>query len=121
MENLVGKNGQVRAAIYVRVSTGDQNCDRQEADLLAYADRCGYRVRKIFRETGSGVKLDRVERGRIMALARSRQIDIILVTELTRWGRSTIDLLDSLGQLQSWGISSPRQNDCFDHGDPRRI
>jgi len=110
VENLVGKNGQLRAAIYLRVSTGDQNCDRQEADLLAYADRCGYQVRKIFRETGSGLKLDRIERGRIMALARSRQIDIILVTELTRWGRSTIDLLDSLGQLQSWGISLIAQN-----------
>lgn len=65
---------------------------------------------EIFTEIGSGTKNDRVERKKIMALARSRQIDIILVSELTRWGRSTIDLLDSLGQLQSWGISLIAQN-----------
>lgn len=110
MNNLGGKSGQLRAAIYCRVSTGDQDCQRQRADLEIYATRCLYDVVEIFTEIGSGTKNDRVERKKIMALARSRQIDIILVSELTRWGRSTIDLLDSLGQLQSWGISLIAQN-----------
>ncbi|WP_269224744.1 recombinase family protein, partial [Klebsiella pneumoniae] len=42
-----------------------------------------------FKETGSGTKLDRAERKKVLALAQSRQIDAILVTELSRWGRST--------------------------------
>jgi Resolvase, N terminal domain len=49
-----------------------------------------------FRETGSGVKLDRAKRRKVMALAQARQIDAVLVTEPSRWGRSTTDLLATL-------------------------
>jgi DNA invertase Pin-like site-specific DNA recombinase len=67
-----------RAAIYCRVSTADQSCERQERDLTAFASRAGYDSTGIFKETGSGTKLDRAERRKIMALAQSRQIDVIL-------------------------------------------
>ncbi len=110
VEDSGGKSGQLRAAIYCRVSTHDQRCDRQSDELKAYADRCDYDVVQIYRETGSGAKLDRVERKRVIELARARSIDIILVSELTRWGRSTIDLIDTLTQLQSWGVSLIAQN-----------
>jgi len=40
-----------------------------------------------------------------MKLAQARQIDAILVTELSRWGRSTKDLLETLDQLASWKVS----------------
>lgn len=110
VENSGGNSGQLRAAIYCRVSTHDQRCDRQVADLASYADRCGYSVVQIYRETGSGAKCDRLERKRVIELARARSIDIILVSELTRWGRSTIDLIDTLHQLQSWGVSLIAQN-----------
>ena len=96
--------------IYCRVSTHDQNCDRQERDLKSYADRCDYHVVRIYKEVGSGAKNDRLERKKITELARARSIDIILVSELTRWGRSTIDLIDSLHQLQSYGVSLIAQN-----------
>jgi putative DNA-invertase from lambdoid prophage Rac len=38
-------------------------------------------------------------------LARARKIEVVLVTELTRWGRSTSDLVNTLHDLQSWGVS----------------
>ncbi|WP_310485101.1 recombinase family protein [Chamaesiphon sp. VAR_48_metabat_403] len=110
MENLEGKNGRLRCAIYVRVSTKDQNCDRQETELVSYAARCGYDVVGIFREIASGARIDRQERKKIIQLARNRSIDLILVSELTRWGRSTIDLIGTLHQLQSWGVSLVAQN-----------
>jgi putative DNA-invertase from lambdoid prophage Rac len=110
VQNLGGKSGRVRVGIYCRVSTHDQNCDRQQRELKSYADRCNYDVVEIFTETGSGAKLDRVERKRVISLARSREIDVILVSELTRWGRSTIDLIDSLTQLEAWGVSLVAQN-----------
>jgi DNA invertase Pin-like site-specific DNA recombinase len=78
-----------KAAIYCRVSTADQCCERQERDLRAFAERAGYEAVGVFKETGSGAKLDRVERRKVMALAQARQIDAVLVTELSRWGRST--------------------------------
>ena len=97
--------GQKRAAIYCRVSTADQSCERQERDLLAFAKRAGYEVVGVYKETGSGVKLDRAERQKVMALARVRQIDAVLVTEFSRWGRSTLDLLHTLEELETKRIS----------------
>ncbi|MBB4278658.1 hypothetical protein GGE12_006469 [Rhizobium mongolense] len=73
--------------------------------MAAFADRAGYEVVATFKETGSGAKLDRTERRKIMALAQSQQIDAILVAELSRWGRSTIDLLNTLCELEGWKVS----------------
>lgn len=94
-----------RAALYCRVSTADQSCARQQRDLTAFADRAGYEVVGTFKEIGSGVKLDRVERRKIMALAQARLIDAVLVTELSRWGRSTTDLLATLKELEARRVS----------------
>lgn len=94
-----------KAAIYCRVSTSDQSCERQERELLQFANRGGYEIVAIFKETASGAKADRKERKKLMALAQRREIDVILVSELTRWGRSTSDLLDTLTDLHSFKVS----------------
>lgn len=94
-----------RVAIYCRVSTADQSCARQERDLTAFADRAGYEVVGVFKETGSGVRLDRAERRKVMALAQARWIDAVLVSELSRWGRSTTDLLTTLKELEARRVS----------------
>jgi putative DNA-invertase from lambdoid prophage Rac len=97
--------GQKKVAIYCRVSTNDQSCERQERDLLAYAQRANFEVVGIFKETVSGVKEQRTQRKKLMVLAQDRQIEAILVTELTRWGRSTIDLMQSIHELAAWNVS----------------
>ncbi len=51
-----------RVAIYARVSSGDQSCERQLFELANYAERNGFEIVGIFKETGSGVKIDRIER-----------------------------------------------------------
>lgn len=108
-----------RAAIYCCVSTADQSCERQEHDLTAFADRAGYEVAAIFKETGSGTKLDRAERRKVMALAQARKIDAVLVTELSRWGRSTVDLLNTLRELEGWKVSVIAMNGmAFDLSSP---
>ena len=93
-----------KAALYCRVSTGDQSCERQERDLRAFAERGDFEIVAIFRETASGNINSRSERKKVMNLARDRQIEAVLVTELTRWGRSTIDLLHTLQELESCGV-----------------
>ncbi|MGE5659467.1 MAG: recombinase family protein [Actinomycetota bacterium] len=95
----------IRAAIYARVSTDDQNCDRQIADLTDFAGRAGYQIISIHRETASGAKTDRAERKKVMSLAQSRKIAAVLVTEASRWSRSTVDLLTTLQSLNAWGVS----------------
>ena len=92
-------------AIYCRVSTDDQSCGRQERDLRAFARRASHRIVAVFKETASGAKNDRIERKKVMALAQAREIDAILVTELSRWGRSTQDLVQTLDDLHSWKVS----------------
>ena len=94
-----------RAAIYARVSTSDQSCDRQVTELTAFAERGSYDVVGIFKETASGASANRNARNRLIDLAQARQIDAVLVTELSRWGRSTQDLLDTLNRLAGWKIS----------------
>jgi putative DNA-invertase from lambdoid prophage Rac len=108
-----------RAAIYCRVSTADQSCARQERDLTAFAARAGYEVVGVYKETGSGVRLDRAERKRVMALAQAREIDAVLVTELSRWGRGTLDLLRTLEELEGRRVSVIAMNGlAFDLSTP---
>lgn len=94
-----------KVAIYCRVSTADQSCERQERELRNYAKRAKMTVAGVWKETASGSKDNRRERQAVLALAQARQIDAILVTELTRWGRSTMDLIHTLQQLESWRVS----------------
>ncbi len=94
-----------KVAIYCRVSTADQSCERQERELRNYAKRAKMTVAGVWKETASGSKDNRRERQAVLALAQARKIDAILVTELTRWGRSTMDLIHTLQQLESWRVS----------------
>jgi putative DNA-invertase from lambdoid prophage Rac len=94
-----------RAALYCRVSTADQSCERQERDLVAFAQRAGYEVVGTYKETASGLRLDRAERRKVLALAQKHEIDAVLVTELSRWGRSTTDLLATLKELEARRVS----------------
>ena len=95
----------MRVAIYARVSTADQDCDRQLRELRAFARRLGAEVVGTFKETASGAKNDRAQRKKVLALAQAREIDAVLVWELSRWGRSLLDLIETLQSLQSWRVS----------------
>lgn len=110
----------MRVAIYCRVSTTDQSCERQERDLLTYARQAGYEVVGVWKETVSGVKVDPPERKKVMVVAQSRQVDGVLVTELTRWGRSMLDLIHTLQSLQGWRVSLIAQTGLqFDLATPQ--
>ena len=73
--------------------------------MTAFAARAGYKVVGVFRETGSGARADRAEQRKVLALAQRREIDAVLVTELSRWGRSTLDLLHTLRELEARRVS----------------
>jgi DNA invertase Pin-like site-specific DNA recombinase len=55
-----------------------------------------------------------------MDLGQDRRVDAILVTELTRWGRSTMDLVQTLHDLQAWSVSLIAQTGLqFDLSTPQ--
>ena len=87
---------------------------------LTYAQRAGYEVVGVWKETDSGVKLNLRVRSQVIALAQDRKLDAVLVTELTHWGRSTLDLIHTLQDLQSWGVSLIAQTGLqFDLSTPQ--
>jgi putative DNA-invertase from lambdoid prophage Rac len=94
-----------KVAIYARVSTDEQDALRQVSELREFATRSNYCVEEVFIETASGAKNDRKERAKVMLLARQRKIQAVLVSEMSRWGRSTQDLLSTLEELASWNCS----------------
>lgn len=94
-----------KAVIYARVSTSDQSCERQIGELTSFAERGDFEIVGVLKETASGTKSNRAARNQIMDLAQARRIDAVLVTELSRWGRSTQDLLQTLEQLAGWNVS----------------
>jgi DNA invertase Pin-like site-specific DNA recombinase len=73
--------------------------------LSGLAHAFGHHIIGVFKENASDAKNDRIERKKVMALGQAREIDAILVTELSRWGRSTQDLVQSLDDLHSWKVS----------------
>src|SRR5215467_14519698 len=95
----------MRAAIYVRVSTKDQNCELQLRDLRAFCAARRFTLVREFVDVGeSGAKDSRPQLNELMSAARKRQIDAILVWRFDRFARSTKHLLLALEEFHSLGI-----------------
>ena len=82
---------------YARVSTQDQNLERQIDEL----NNAG--CEKIFTEKITGAQKDRPELNKLISYARNE--DTILVSELSRLSRSTKDLFSLIEQFENQGIN----------------
>lgn len=94
----------MRAAIYHRVSTVDQNPRAARKELKAAARRHGFRVTLEVQETGSGANNNRPGLAKVLSAARRGQLDAVLVWKLDRWGRSALDLLANIRELEGAGV-----------------
>jgi DNA invertase Pin-like site-specific DNA recombinase len=95
---------RLRAALYHRVSTREQNRRLARAELRAAATKRGLRVVLEVEETASGRSSVRPGRARVLDAAERGAIDVVLVQRLDRWGRSTLDLLANLRRLRAAGV-----------------
>src|SRR2546428_202995 len=94
----------LRAGLYARLSTNDQQTlPMQMRALRDYATRRGWTIALQVREVGSGA-VQRQAREQLMEAARRREIDVVLVWRLDRWGRSVTDLLATLQELEHLGV-----------------
>src|SRR5947208_5112372 len=90
-----------RAGLYARVSTHDQQTlSMQSRAMREYAARRGWTIAVQVREVGSGAA-KREAREKLLEAARRRDIDVVLVWRLDRWGRSVTDLLTTLQPRRS--------------------
>jgi DNA invertase Pin-like site-specific DNA recombinase len=95
-----------RAALYSRISTKqkDQNPENQLLKLREFSRNRNFEVYDEYIDTASGANWDRPQLRRLMEDARHRKFDAIIVTKLDRFGRSVIDLEQSVRSLSDWGI-----------------
>src|SRR5215831_2920409 len=92
----------MRAALYARVSSEDQNPHMQLIDLRGFAERMGYETVE-YVEKESSVK-HRPVFERMLNDARQRRFDIVLVWKIDRFARSVQQFVNVVGELNSWGL-----------------
>ena len=103
----------MRAALYARVSTADQNTQSQLLDLEQLARQRGWEVIETYVDHGiSGTRTRRPALDRLMADALHHRFDVVVVWAFDRMARSTRHLLDTLDELHRLGIQfiSLREN-----------
>src|ERR1700685_1573306 len=107
-----------RAGIYARVSTNDQQTlPMQSRAMREYAARRGWTISAQVREVGSGAA-KREAREKLLEAARRREIDVVLVWRLDRWGRSVTDLLATLQELEHLGVGFVSLTEALDLTTP---
>ncbi len=93
-----------RAAIYARVSTLDQEPENQLAELRRYVQARGWTGQEFVDHGVSGTKDRRPALDRLVADARQRKVDTVVVWRLDRLGRSLKHLVTLLDELQAFGV-----------------
>ncbi len=91
-------------ALYARVSTLDQNCNLQLADLRRYASHRFSRAYEYVDQGVSGTQRRRPALDNLMTDARKRMFDLVLVWKFDRFARSLKHLMDSLEEFGALGI-----------------
>jgi DNA invertase Pin-like site-specific DNA recombinase len=108
----------IRAGLYARVSTQDQQTlPMQNRAMREYAARRGWAIAQQVKEVGSGAT-QRQLREKLLEAARRREIDVVLVWRLDRWGRSVTDLLAKLQELEHLGVGFVSLTEALDLTTP---
>jgi len=108
----------IRAGLYARVSTLDQQTlPMQNRAMREYADRRGWTVAMQVKEVGSGAS-QRQMREKLIEAAHRRELDVVLVWRLDRWGRSVTDLLATLQELEHLGVGFVSLTEALDLTTP---
>ena len=93
-----------RVTIYTRVSTEEQKIDLQLLDLKEYVAKRGYKIYNFYEDIISGATKERKVLDRLLADAKHRKFDVVLVWKFDRFDRSLKMLVDSLALFQELGI-----------------
>src|SRR3989344_4024888 len=110
-EPLSIQNSELKAAVYIRVSTEEQakqgfSLAAQEDALRSYASALGYQVFNIYRDEGKSAK-DMKNRPALQSLlkdAQEKKINAVFVYKLDRFSRSLKDLILTIEKLKEWQV-----------------
>tara|TARA_B100000795_G_scaffold257343_1_gene230501 strand:- start:41 stop:625 length:585 start_codon:yes stop_codon:yes gene_type:complete len=108
-----------KVVLYCRVSTKDQNCDRQITELKEIAKNHNYHIIDEYIDTGfSGSMKNRPELDRMMKDAFSKKFEMVMTLELSRIGRSTKNLIEIVEKLKEKDINLFIANQQIDTSTP---
>jgi len=96
-----------RAALYVRVSTDAQTVENQIRELGEVAERRGWQVVEIYKDAGISGAKGRDQRPGLDTMlkdASRRKFDVVMAWAIDRLGRSLIDLLRTIQDLEAVGV-----------------
>src|SRR3990167_2051874 len=94
-----------KCAMYIRVSTQDQNTSLQLDELQNYVKARGWTICKIYEDKDTGTNTSRTMFEQMMKDARTKKFDILLVWKLDRFARSLKDLVNNLQELTDLGVA----------------
>jgi len=116
---MANRNSTPRVALYARVSTTDQSTDSQLLDLRKYVLDRGWKIYREFVDEGiSGTKDSRPALDQLMADAKKRKFDIMLVWRFDRFARSTRHLINALEEFRNLGIDFVSYQENIDTSSP---
>jgi|SRR5579871_950830 len=107
-----------RVAVYIRVSTTDQNPEMQKDELLQYVKQRGWAVHKIYSDKITGATERRPALDQLMSDACRGWFDVLLVWKCDRFARSLRHLVNGIAELESRGIAFVSFRDNIDLGTP---
>ncbi len=103
-----------RAACYIRVSTTHQDYALQKRELAEFCQFKHWKLVEIFEDKMTGSKDKRPGLDRMMAEARKRKFDTIVVWRFDRFARSTRHLLQALEEFRELGVDFVSQQEGID-------
>lgn len=95
----------MKAAVYCRVSTEEQDADKQEYLCLEHCRRNSLEVYKVYKDIISGKTTSRPAFNQLLEDMRKYSFDAIVVTKLDRIGRSLAHLLSMFEEFNKRGIN----------------
>jgi DNA invertase Pin-like site-specific DNA recombinase len=107
-----------RAALYSRISTGDQHIETQLYDLREMAKQRGYEIVREYSDVISGAKSKRPGLDQLMVDARRHRFDILIVAAFDRIARNVRHFLEILDELNSLQIEFVSKRENIDTGGP---
>ena len=108
----------LRVGLYARVSTHDQKTlPLQLSAMRDYAKKRNWTIAIEVQDVASGATT-RPQRETLIEAARRREIDCVLVWRLDRWGRSLMDLMNSLQELTALDIGFVSLSEALDLTTP---
>jgi DNA invertase Pin-like site-specific DNA recombinase len=110
-----------RAALYLRVSTDGQTVDNQRLALELVCEQRGWQMVQAYSDNGISGGKGRNQRPGLDALlqdASRGRFDVVMAWALDRLGRSLLDLLDTLGELEAAGVALVLHEQAIDTTTP---